>query len=262
MSTDRFPEFRALHHGGTPLLLPNAWDHASGAALAAAGFAAVGTTSLGVAAAAGKPDAAGGTRAETLTLARRLGTLPVPVTVDVEGGFSEHPGEVAELAAELASFGIAGVNIEDGRSDGSLAPRSHLAEVVAAVKAAAPRLFVNARTDTFWLAGGPDPLREAVARTQAYAAAGADGVFVPGVADPGDVRTLVRECGVPLNVLFLPGRHTLDDLAGLGVARVSTGSLLFRTALHAAVAAAVAVREGTAEADPAVPSYADVQRMS
>lgn len=91
--------FRNLHHRSTPLILPNAWDYASGAALMAAGFAAIGTTSLGVATAAGLPDGAGATRTETLALARRLSALPGPVTVDIEAGFSEEIAEVAELAA-------------------------------------------------------------------------------------------------------------------------------------------------------------------
>ncbi|WP_174514876.1 isocitrate lyase/phosphoenolpyruvate mutase family protein, partial [Streptacidiphilus anmyonensis] len=115
--------FRALHHRpGELLLLPNAWDHASAASLAAAGFAAVGTTSLGVAAAAGLPDATGATRAETLRLARVIGRGAFLLSVDIEGGFSDDPGEVAALAVELSEAGAVGVNLEDGRADGSLTP--------------------------------------------------------------------------------------------------------------------------------------------
>ncbi|TVS98861.1 isocitrate lyase/phosphoenolpyruvate mutase family protein, partial [Amycolatopsis bartoniae] len=98
-------EFAALHRGPRPLLLPNAWDHASAAALVAAGFRAVGTTSLGVAAAAGLPDGTGATRAETLTLARRLSGLECLLTVDIEAGFGLPPEELAELVAELAGLG-------------------------------------------------------------------------------------------------------------------------------------------------------------
>ncbi|MEU8120907.1 isocitrate lyase/phosphoenolpyruvate mutase family protein [Spirillospora sp. NPDC049024] len=254
---EKADRFRRLHHGDGPLVLPNAWDFASGAALAEAGFPAIGTTSLGVAAAAGKADAAGGTRAETLALGRALARLPVPVTVDVEGGFSARPGEVAALAAELASSGIAGINLEDGRPDGTLAPAGHQAAVIAAVKEAAPGLFVNARTDTFWL-GSPD-LDETLRRARAFAAAGADGLFVPGIADDADIRAVLDATDLPLNVLHLPGRTEYRCLARLGVHRVSTGSLLFRTALGAAVAAALEVT-GAGEA-PAVPSYGEVQRL-
>nr|WP_185034015.1 isocitrate lyase/phosphoenolpyruvate mutase family protein [Actinomadura coerulea] len=254
---EKASRFRRLHHGDRPLVLPNAWDFASGAALAEAGFPAIGTTSLGVAAAAGKADGAGGTRAETVALARTLARLPVPVTVDVEGGFSDRPGDVAALAAELASYGIAGLNLEDGRADGTLAPARHQAAVIAAVKEAAPEVFLNARTDTFWL-GAPD-LEETLRRARAYARAGADGIFVPGIAADADIRAVLEVTGLPLNVLHLPGGTDYPRLARLGVHRVSTGSLPFRAALRAAVAAALDV---TGEGDaPRVPSYGDVQRL-
>ncbi|WP_433472033.1 isocitrate lyase/PEP mutase family protein [Spirillospora sp. CA-142024] len=249
--------FRELHHGDRPLVLPNAWDFASGAALAEAGFPAIGTTSLGVAAAAGKPDAAGGTREETLALARTLSRLPVPVTVDIEGGFSDRAADVAGLVTELASFGIAGINLEDGRSDGTLAPIGHQTTVITAVKRAAPQVFLNARTDTFWL-GDPDR-DETLRRARAFAEAGADGIFVPGIVDDADIRAVLEAAGLPLNVLYLPGKTEYARLARLGVHRVSTGSLLFRKALQATVVAALAVT-GDGGERPA-PTYGDVQRL-
>ncbi|MFB4309923.1 isocitrate lyase/phosphoenolpyruvate mutase family protein [Actinomadura sp. GTD37] len=249
--------FRDLHFGGRPLVLPNAWDFASGAALARAGFPAIGTTSLGVAAAAGKTDATGDTRAETLALARALSRLPVPVTVDVEGGFSDRAADVAGLVAELASSGIAGINLEDGRADGTLTPLDHQVAVIGAVKRAAPQVFLNARTDTFWL-GEPDR-DETLRRARAFAAAGADGIFVPGIADDADIRAVLEAVDVPLNVLYLPGRTGYARLARLGVHRVSTGSLPFRKALHAAVAAALDVTGADGGGPP--PTYEDVQRL-
>jgi 2-methylisocitrate lyase-like PEP mutase family enzyme len=257
--TGRTDEFRRLHHADEPLFLPNAWDVASAAALAAKGFAAIGTTSLGVAAASGKPDGAAATRAETLDLARRLTGLPCLVSVDLEGGFSDRPAEVAELVRHLAELGVVGANLEDGRPDGSLAAPEEHAGVVAAVRAAAPEIFLNARTDTFWLGSGD--LGETVQRAQAYADAGADGIFVPGVARDHDVAALVDAIALPLNVLFLPGTHRLPRLARLGVRRVSCGSLLFRAALGAAVETAVAIGQGGAGPTGA-PSYADIQALA
>ncbi|MFC0505854.1 isocitrate lyase/PEP mutase family protein [Micromonospora costi] len=259
---DRCAAFRALHRPGRPLLLPNAWDHASAAAFAAHGYPAVGTTSLGVAAAAGQPDGTGATRAETLLLARRLRHLPVLLTVDVEGGFSDDPAEVAALAVELAGLGAVGINLEDGRSDGSLAPVAETAAAVAAVKAAVPDLFVNARTDAWWL-GVPDPLGEALERGRAYRAAGADGIFAPGAPDAATIGVLTAAVDAPLNVLHRPGGPDLAELARLGVARVSTGSLPFRVALGAALATVDALRAGPTDAAPraAPPSYEEVQRL-
>jgi 2-methylisocitrate lyase-like PEP mutase family enzyme len=250
--------FRALHRAGQPLLLPNAWDYASAAALVDAGFAAVGTTSLGVAAAHGLPDGHGVTRAETLALARRLARLPCHLTVDIEAGFSDDPTDVVRLARDLAAAGAVGVNIEDGRADGTLAPAGAQCELIGEVKAQVPDLFLNARTDTHWLTGAhPSPLDEAVARARAYRSAGADGIFVPGLADDAGIRTVVSAVDAPVNVLYLPGRHTVRQLADLGVCRISCGSLLFRAAIHAAVAAARTIERGESlQGNP--PGYAEI----
>ncbi|WP_020574898.1 isocitrate lyase/PEP mutase family protein [Actinopolymorpha alba] len=249
--------FSALHRAGAPLLLPNAWDHASAAALAARGFEAIGTTSLGVAAAVGLPDGAAATRAETLLLARRLGRGPFLLSVDAEGGFSDDPSEVATLARKLAAAGAVGINLEDGRPDGRLAPVDLHTAKIAAVKAAVPDLFVNARTDTYWLGVGTD---ETWRRLDAYQRAGADGVFVPGLSDPAGIAALVKRLDVPLNILYTPSGPSVAHLGELGVARVSLGSLLFRTALGAVVEVAVGIRAGRPVGEGA-PTYADVQSL-
>ncbi|WP_158887079.1 isocitrate lyase/PEP mutase family protein [Amycolatopsis anabasis] len=251
-------EFRALHHGEKPLLLPNAWDFVSAAALVAHGFPAIATTSLGVAAAGGVPDGEGLARDETVALAHRLARLGCLFSLDIEAGFSADPAEVGDLAAELAGLGAAGINLEDGRPGGTLADPGRQAELIAAVRSRAPDLFVNARVDTYWLGEG-DP-GTTLTRAERYLAAGADGIFVPGVADERDIRVFVTEIPAPLNVLFLPGRHTAGRLAELGVRRVSTGSLLFRASVHAAVTAAAAFRDG-APVPADIPSYAEIQRL-
>lgn len=243
-------EFARLHRGPEPLVLPNAWDVASAHALVEAGFAAIGTTSLGVAAANGVPDATGQALAPTLALARNLAELPVPVTVDIEAGFGADP---ADLAAELSVAGIAGVNIEDGRGS-DLADPDEQAELVAGLKRGAPELFVNARVDTYWLGCRQAETR---ARAERYVAAGADGVFVPGLTEPDAIAALAAALPVPLNVL---AQLPVGRLGELGVRRVSTGSLLFRVALDAAVAAATSVRDGGVVA--ARLGYGEVQRWS
>jgi 2-methylisocitrate lyase-like PEP mutase family enzyme len=246
--------FRRLHEEF--LLLPNAWDFASAAALAREGFPAVGTSSLGVAAASGVRDGAHAARSQTVALAGLLAGLPVPVSVDVEGGFGDDAGAVRELGAELAALGMAGVNIEDGLPGGGLREVAHQARLVAAMRASG--LFVNARTDTYWL----DAEREDTAdRLRAYVDAGADGVFVPGLCEARDIAPIVAAVPVPLNVLFLPGRTNVRALPGLGVRRMSTGSFLFRAALGAAVDAARAVRRNSTPLTNDLPTYQQVQDL-
>jgi 2-methylisocitrate lyase-like PEP mutase family enzyme len=258
MIGDRAAEFAALHDGPEPLLLPNAWDHASAELLARSGFRAVATTSLGVAAAAGLADGARVTREETLQVARSLGAGGFLLSVDAEDGYSDDPEEVAQFVAELARAGAVGVNLEDGRADGTLTDPALHAAKIAAVKATVPDLFVNARTDTHWLKVDAE---QTAGRLAAYRDAGADGVFVPGLGEPEAVKRLVEEIGVPLNLLYRPGGPSIAELGGLGVRRVSLGSLLYRTALGAAVRAAEAIRDGgTAGLD--APAYAQVQGLS
>lgn len=239
--------FADLHRAGDPLVLPNVWDVAGARLLAAAGFPALGTTSLGVAAANGLPDGVGAADEETLLLTRRLAALPLHVTVDIETGS-------VGAAVAVAEAGAAGINIED-----ALRPEDEQVALVRAVKREAPQLFVNARTDTHWQRAGD--LAEAVRRVRRYADAGADGVFVPGLAEPAEIAAVVAAVEVPVNVLFLPGRHTVAGLAELGVARISTGSLLFRAALAASVETALAVRDGS-PVRPDLPSYAEVNAES
>ncbi|WP_051020628.1 isocitrate lyase/PEP mutase family protein [Nocardia araoensis] len=253
----KFEIFRDLHHGDRPLLLPNAWDFASAALLATEGFPAIGTTSLGVAAAAGRTDGAGVTKEETSAVARSLGRLPVPITVDIEGGFDERPEAVADFAEQLAAGGIAGVNLEDGRGGSALADPRHHAALIGAIKDRTPDLFVNARVDTYWLGLDHGSTHERVRR---YAAAGADGVFVPGLADPARIERIVTTTELPVNVLYSATGPDIGTMTSLGVRRISTGSLLYRAALSAAMDVARALRHDAPVA-PGIVSYSDIQRL-
>ena len=230
--------FHSLHDGDRPLLLPNAWDVASAVAFADAGFPAVGTTSFGVGAAAGYADGARASRDATAALVRALGPLPVHVSADIEDGYADDPDDVA---AYVAGLDVAGVNIEDS-TDGSLIDPAAHADKIAAITRRCPGVFVNARIDNYWL--GQEATVDAVLRrAEAYVAAGADGIFVPGATDPADLRALTSAIPLPLNTLVVPGL-SLKELGDLGVRRVSTGSLPYRAAIDAAVGVATAVRDG------------------
>jgi 2-methylisocitrate lyase-like PEP mutase family enzyme len=245
-SDPRWQAFAALHRRGQPFLLPNAWDVASAVVLADAGFPAVATTSLGVTAAAGLIDGAGTGRAATVAVAAAIAArLTVPVSIDLEGGYSEDPAAVADVVAGLASAGVTGINLEDVSAGGELRAPAAQAAIIEAVVAAAPGVFVNARTDVYWLEHGPRDgrLAETIARLTAYAEAGASGVYVPGLTGIAEIESVTAAVELPLNLLWRPDQD-LPRLAAAGVARISTGSGPYRRALAAALATAVAARDG------------------
>jgi 2-methylisocitrate lyase-like PEP mutase family enzyme len=233
---------RSLHTPGAPLLLPNAWDVATARAVVAAGFPVVATTSGGVAATLGYEDHEGAPGDEMLAAAARIADgVEVPVTIDAEAGYGMEP---AELVAKLRSAGAAGCNLEDSDyAAGSLRDLDRHAEWLAAVRQAASDdgygLVINARVDVY-LAGflaGADPagqgelVDEAVRRANVYLEAGADCVYPIALSDADALRRFTSEVPGPVNVICLPNAPSIDELAGLGVARVSWATLLHREAM-------------------------------
>lgn len=243
--------FHDLHHQGVPFVLPNAWDVPSALAYLADGFTAIGTTSFGVSASRGHPDGGRATRDGNIALAAALATLRCYVSVDIEDGYSDDPEAVADYAAQLP---LDGLNIEDS-TDGRLIDPALAAAKVAAIKQRDPEVFINARVDTYWL-GQQANLASTIERALRYVDAGADGIFVPLANDRDELAEIIRNVPRPLNTLPVPG-ITLPELAQLGVARVSTGSVAYSAGLYAAAAAARAVRDGQ-PLPPSVP-YADLQ---
>ncbi|HEX6360971.1 isocitrate lyase/phosphoenolpyruvate mutase family protein [Actinophytocola sp.] len=241
--------FRSMHTGEGPLVLVNAWDVASARIAEAAGAPAIATTSAGVAWSLGAPDgdALGRDLAVDL-IARIVAAVSVPVTADIESGFGVTPEEVRATVSRVVAAGAAGVNIEDALHTGPASLRdvddqcARLAAARAAADDAGLPLYINARIDTFLRGvGGVD---ETVARATAFLAAGADGVFVPGVSDPATIATLVKAVSAPVNVLAGPGAPSVAELAELGVARVSLGSSVAESAY-------AVVRRATEEAQGA-----------
>ncbi len=231
---------RALHHGADILVLPNAWDVATARIFAASGAAAIATTSGGIAAALGHPDGEQVSCENMLTVIARIAeAVTVPVTADIESGYASSSAGVATVIQAVLETGAVGVNLEDAdhHHAGPLVDMAlHVAKIRAA-RGAADRagvpLVINARTDVFLAAVGPqeDRLPCAIRRANAYLDAGADSAFVPGVRDAETIASLAREIEGPLNILAGPGVPPVADLHGLGVARVSVGSGPARAAL-------------------------------
>ncbi|MDW5595091.1 isocitrate lyase/phosphoenolpyruvate mutase family protein [Conexibacter stalactiti] len=248
----RAERFHALHREPTVLALLNAWDAGSARVFEQAGCMAIGTTSAGIAYALGRPDGERLTRAELVeATARMAAAVDVPLSADAEAGYGATPADVADTVAELLAAGAVGVNLEDAAPEGGARLRDAVdqAERLRAARAAGEeaglRLFLNARTDVYWLALGPpeDRFELALSRALDYVEAGADGIFVPGVSDAEEIAALVRALPVPVNVLASPQTPPLDALERIGVKRLSVGSGPVRAVLDLAGRIALEVLE-------------------
>ncbi|WP_327678518.1 isocitrate lyase/PEP mutase family protein [Kitasatospora sp. NBC_00458] len=252
---ERAVRLRALVADGV-LVLPNAWDAGSAAVIASAGAAAIATTSGGVSWSLGRGDGQRLDRVEAVEAARRIAAaVDLPVTVDAEGGYGPRPEDVAETVRALIGAGAVGVNLEDSVTVGGplfavgdQADRLRAARTAAA-GAGLPELVLNARTDVFLFGlGGVD---DVLARAEAYAAAGADGLFVPGLLDLDALAGLCARSPLPVNAMAVPGGPTVTELAAAGVRRISVGTGLAQLAYTAAHRAAAELLDRGTLAEPA-----------
>jgi 2-methylisocitrate lyase-like PEP mutase family enzyme len=208
------------------LVLANAWDAGSARLIESLGAKALATTSAGVAWSHGYAD--GDLLPVPLlsaTVKEIIRVASVPLTVDIEGGYSSDPSAVGEVVAGLIDAGAVGINIEDGTGTPEL-----LCAKIERAKNAGVRLgvdlFVNARTDVYLqgLVQADRQVEETLARAERYRAAGADGIFVPGVMDAAEIKAIASAAQLPLNVLARPGVPSASELEALGVRRLSAGS--------------------------------------
>lgn len=201
--TDLATLFHGLHHGSAPLRLANAWDAGSARLIESLGAPAIATTSAGVAWAQGYPD---GDKFPVRELAAVVAAITrvirIPLSVDIEGGYANDPAGAGETVKAILDAGAVGINLEDGGD-----PPSLLAAKIERIKKTAAAkgvdLFINARTDVYLRGLVPEEKRlaESLARGKTYQAAGADGLFVPAVTQPAEIREIAAGAGLPLNVL-------------------------------------------------------------
>ncbi len=239
--------FRALHTSGC-FVLPNPWDVGTAVYLRHLGFKALATTSAGVAFSRGAPDTVSSVPRDVMLAHIRdvVGATPLPVNADFLAGYADDPEGVAENVALCVATGAAGVSIEDGTGDVA-APLYEASLAVERIRAArraidasGTPLVLTGRCEA-WLVGEPDPLRASLSRLPAYAEAGADCLYAPGVTEPHEIAAIVKAVGPkPVNVLMsAPSKDlSVSRLADLGVRRVSVGSALSRVAWGAFIRAA------------------------
>ncbi|MGE0812679.1 MAG: oxaloacetate decarboxylase [Vicinamibacterales bacterium] len=243
----RVSAFRALHEAGC-FLMPNPWDVGSARLLAHLGFPAIATTSAGFAWTIGRPDTR--IRLEDALTHLRLvaAAVDVPVNADFEGGFAVDPEAVAANVRAATATGVAGLSIEDstGSPDHPLYDAALAVERIAAARRAIDEsgtgVLLTARTEGF-IAGRPD-LDETLRRLQAFAAAGADCLYAPGIRDRDAIKAVVDAVAPkPVNLLIAADFITVAEAAALGVRRISVGGALARTAWSALMAAALEIRD-------------------
>lgn len=229
--------FHALHNDF--LILPNVWDAASARLVQEAGAKAIATSSAALAWAHGYADGHHFPPAKLVeAVAAMARVTSLPISTDVEGGYSDDPKAAAANVAALIDVGAAGINIEDGKAP----HEAHVRKVEAARRAAeraGVNLFINARTDVYLkqLAAPEAALEETLARAKALREAGASGLFVPRAAVT-DLAALAQGAGLPLNVMAMPGLPDAAALKALGVRRLSAATATFNAAYAAFAAAA------------------------
>jgi len=252
--SDKTGIFARLHQPGDPVILYNAWDTGSARAVVRAGARAVATGSWSVAAAWGYDDGEQVPLDLVLTNATRIAdAVSQPVTIDFEGGYAVKPDEVAANMARLALTGVVGCNFEDqvvggeGLHDIDLQAK----RIAAARRGAGAGFFINARTDIFLQAPRDSHdvtmIDAAIARAQAYAAAGASGFFAAGLGDLALIKRLCDAVTLPVNVIPLPGGPDVRALASAGVARISYGPRPYRAMISGVEEAAQAAFNWDAE---------------
>ncbi len=243
--------FNGLHVKGKPLTLFNVWDVGSAKAVADSGAEALATGSWSVAAAHGFSDGENLPLKLLLeNLERIVAGVDLLVSCDIESGYGSQPAMVAETIAQVIAAGAVGVNLEDQiiGGEGLYSVEDQHERIRAAREAAeyaGVRLFINARTDIFLKRDTADynreALEEALSRAEAYADAGANGFFVPGLTDTRSIEMLCDRSPLPINIMVLPTTLSPTQLADLGVARISYGPSPYRRAMETLTEAARAV---------------------
>jgi 2-methylisocitrate lyase-like PEP mutase family enzyme len=225
--------FRDLHYQNNPLLIGNVWDVPSAMVAEKLQFQALGTSSTAIAKLLGYNDGEDMSFDELEFVVKRItANAHLPLSVDIEAGYSREPQKIAEHISRLIRLGVVGINIEDSivESQRVLQPSYKFAQLIAEVRSLLAKaklsIFINVRTDTFLL-DVPNKLNKTITRIKTYEAAGADGVFVPCVVDSTDVETIVKATSLPINVLSVPNLPNFNTLGEIGVKRISTGNFLF-----------------------------------
>ena len=244
-------KFQNLHSGKDMFLLPNIWDAGSAYIFEKQGFDALATTSAGIAYSLGYPDGEKISFNDLLFIVKSITRrVKTPLSVDFERGYGETLKEFKEFSRILLENGVSGLNIEDGRSDGTLdgidTMKDKIEILLELKKELNLNFVINARTCTYWLKIGDknERLHTAVERGRIFKESGADSVFIPGVEDEKTAEQLVKSIEIPLNFLINSGLYDFDTYRKLGAKRITLGSGTVRYIMDKLINIALDIRDG------------------
>ena len=221
-----FETFHQLHHQSKSLILANVWNVKSAQIVEASGFEAMATSSGAIADSLGYKDGEQIPFAELLYIIKRIkSAVSIPLSVDMERGYTNDLNLLNEQIQALIDAGVSGINIEDAQ--GADVYLKKLNSITAYLKNTSQQLFINARTDVF-LQKLPSPTETVIERAKLYKAAGANGLFVPGISDAAIIKEIVSSTGLPVNVVSTPA-ISVKALEECGVKRISMAVLLYRS---------------------------------
>jgi len=225
--------FKKLHKQNNPLVICNVWDVASVKSAEKLNFQAIGTSSAAIATMLGYEDGEQMSFSELIYIVKRImRNTELPVTVDIETGYSNDPKEIASHIKILSDLGVVGINIEDSNvlNERTLINADDFAKKLSEIKKELAKenvsIFINVRTDTFLL-GIENTLEECVERIKLYESVGADGIFVPCIEKEEDIIAVIKSTELPVNVMCMPNLPDFDMLSKLGVKRISMGNFMF-----------------------------------
>ncbi|MEO8721119.1 MAG: isocitrate lyase/phosphoenolpyruvate mutase family protein [Ginsengibacter sp.] len=242
IQNEKEKQFHLLHHNEELLILPNIWDPLGAKLLEDVGYKAVATASASIAYTNGMDDGEKITFDEVIQILKKIvNSVKIPVTADIESGYAPNNSILKENIKKLIDIGISGINFEDSNHrEQNLFSKEEQSEKINLIRKIASEngsnLFINARTDVFIqknYSTKEEKISEAIERGNLYKDAGADGFYPILLVEKDSIEILIREVGLPVNVLMLPGIPDFNTLKKIGVARISLGPGFLKTALHA-----------------------------
>lgn len=234
---NRYEQFKQLHYQSMPLLIGNVWDVISAKAFEQKGFKAIATSSAALARTMGYEDGEQIPFELLLLMVKRIiNNINIPLSVDMEGGYSRNIDQIIENIEKIYEAGAVGFNIEDsvkGEKPHMLS-EDDFKKILSSIRETFEKkninMFINARTDAY-VVKMPDPLQETIKRIKAYESAGASGIFVPFLSDKNEIKQVVESTRLPVNVFATPTLPGFDELRELGIKRISMATIVHRATI-------------------------------